>query len=262
MNNIFFSIIIPNYNNEIYLEKSLTSVLNQTFINYELFIVDDVSLDSSVNIIKNILNKYQNKNTQLVELKEKAWNGGSRNIGIKKAKGKYILFLDSDDWLTNNTILESLHIFLTQKNYPDFVRLPFQILTPEETIVNVPLCETNLKNIANSCFVGAPTKCIKREKMVLFPENTLMEDAVQHIAQVDNIETFDNFKNLFFVYNKQNTHSTSTDQKQQNAKWESSLYRMYADLLDLKCVHNYCEERRQWKLNQIKNNIKNDSYVQ
>jgi nitrate reductase NapAB chaperone NapD len=96
--------------------------------------------------------------------------------------------------------------------------LPFQILTPEETIVNVPLCETNLKNIANSCFVGAPTKCIKREKMVLFPENTLMEDAVQHIAQVDNIETFDNFKNLFFVYNKQNTHSTSTDQKQQNAK--------------------------------------------
>ena len=123
MNDIFFSIIIPNYNNEIYLEKSLTSVLNQTFINYELIIVDDVSLDNSVNIIKNILNKYQNKNIQLVELKEKAWNGGSRNIGIKKAKGKYILFLDSDDWLINNTILESLHIFFNSKKLSRFCKI-------------------------------------------------------------------------------------------------------------------------------------------
>ena len=54
--------------------------------------------------------------------------------------------------------------------------------------------------------------------MVPFPENTLMEDAVHHIAQVDVIETIDNFNEPFFVYNKQNAHSTSTDLKQQNSK--------------------------------------------
>ena len=62
MNDIFFSVIIPNYNNATYLEKSLTSVLNQTFINYELIIIDDVSIDNSIDIIKNVLNKYKKKN--------------------------------------------------------------------------------------------------------------------------------------------------------------------------------------------------------
>lgn len=258
----FFSIIVPNYNNSNYIEKSLKSILSQTLDDYELIIIDDVSTDDSVEKIEKIINEYTNKSIKFIPLKEKAWNGGSRNIGIKNAIGKYILFLDSDDWLVDNLVLKNLYEYIIKHNYPDFLRLQFRILTPEEKNFLVPLYEDNFHDIANSCFVGAPTKCIKREKMVLFPENTLMEDAVHHIAQVDNIETFDNFDKPVFVYNKQNTHSTSTDQKQQNSKWESSLYRMYADLLDLKCKHDYCEERRQWKLNQIKNNIKNDSFVQ
>lgn len=72
MNEIFFSVIIPNYNNSTYLEKCLKSVLNQTFTNYELIVIDDVSTDNSVEIIKNIFNQYQNKNTKLIKLKEKA----------------------------------------------------------------------------------------------------------------------------------------------------------------------------------------------
>ena len=72
MNEIFFSVIIPNYNNSTYLEKCLKSVLNQTFTNYELIVIDDVSTDNSVEIIKSIFNQYQNKNTKLIELKEKA----------------------------------------------------------------------------------------------------------------------------------------------------------------------------------------------
>lgn len=258
----FFSIIVPNYNNSTYIEKSLKSILNQSFNNYELIIIDDVSTDNSVEKINNIIKEYSNKSIKFIPLENKAWNGGSRNIGIKKAVGKYLLFLDSDDWLVDKEVLSYLYNYIIAHKEPDFLRLPFRILTPEEKTVNVPLHEDNLRIIANSCFVGAPTKCIKKEKMILFPENTLMEDAVQHIAQIDVIETFDNFDKPFFVYNKQNLHSTSTDQKQQNAKWESSLYRMYADLLDLKCTHDYCEERRQWKLSQIKNNIKNDSFIQ
>ena len=70
--NSFFSIIIPNYNKNLYLEKCITSVLNQTFTDYELIIVDDVSVDDSVSFIETILNKYPNKKTKLIPLKEKA----------------------------------------------------------------------------------------------------------------------------------------------------------------------------------------------
>lgn len=128
------------------------------------------------------------------------------------------MFLDSDDWLAADNVLAHLHDYIIKHNEPDFLRLPFRILTTEGKDLSVPLHEDDLRTIANSCFVGAPTKCIKREKMVPFPENTLMEDAVHHIAQVDVIETIDNFNEPFFVYNKQNAHSTSTDLKQQNSK--------------------------------------------
>ena len=112
----FFSVIIPNYNNSTYLEKCLKSVLNQTFTNYELIVIDDVSTDNSVEIVKNIFNEYKDKDTKLIELKEKAWNGGSRNIGIKQATGKYFLFLDSDDWFMNNTIFQQVYDFIISKN--------------------------------------------------------------------------------------------------------------------------------------------------
>lgn len=53
--NIFFTIIVPNYNNSLYLEKSLKSILKQNFDNYELIIIDDVSTDNSVEIINKII---------------------------------------------------------------------------------------------------------------------------------------------------------------------------------------------------------------
>ena len=110
----FFSVIIPNYNNSNYVEKSLKSVLNQVFSDYELIVIDDVSTDNSVEIIEKVLNDYPNKSTKFIPLKEKAWNGGSRNIGIKNAIGKYILFLDSDDWLVDNLVLKNLYEYITK----------------------------------------------------------------------------------------------------------------------------------------------------
>lgn len=71
MNNNIFSIIIPNYNTNPYLEKCIKSVLDQTFTEYELIIVDDMSIDDSVEKIKNIFNQYPNRNTKLIESKVK-----------------------------------------------------------------------------------------------------------------------------------------------------------------------------------------------
>lgn len=67
MNNTpFFSIIVPNYNNGTLLDKSLKSILNQTFQNYELIFIDDCSTDNSVEIAKKIFEHYKEKNTTIL----------------------------------------------------------------------------------------------------------------------------------------------------------------------------------------------------
>ena len=97
---IKFSIIIPNYNKEEYVRDTLDSVFNQTYKNIEVIVVDDGSTDNSINII----NEY---NVKLLHTNRKR-AGGARNIGIDNASGDYIIFLDSDDYFTNDQVIEKL----------------------------------------------------------------------------------------------------------------------------------------------------------
>ncbi|MDR0606474.1 MAG: glycosyltransferase [Bacteroidales bacterium] len=98
---ILVSIIIPNYNRAIYIESSIQSVINQTYTNWELIIVDDCSTDNSIDIIKECI-----KNDKRIKLYQMPQNNGlpavPRNFGIEKASGDFIAFLDSDDiWLSD-----------------------------------------------------------------------------------------------------------------------------------------------------------------
>ena len=96
---IKLSIIIPVYNVEQYLEKCINSLINQTLKELEFIFVNDGTPDNSVDIIK----KYQ-KIDKRIKLLEKT-NGGqasARNLGLKHAKGEYIAFLDSDDYVSEN----------------------------------------------------------------------------------------------------------------------------------------------------------------
>lgn len=100
--NDLISVIIPVYNVERYLKKCVDSVLKQDYTNIEIILVDDGSTDSSGNICDEYSNKYPNK-VKVIHKK----NGGlsdARNYGIKKSSGKYLIFVDSDDWIEENTI--------------------------------------------------------------------------------------------------------------------------------------------------------------
>jgi len=108
------SIVTPSYNCEKYIASTIESVLNQTYSNFEMIIVDDISTDKTTDIIK----KYQKKDKRikLIVLDKKGGASIARNRAIKEAKGKYIAFLDSDDmwyeeklekqitWMENNSI--------------------------------------------------------------------------------------------------------------------------------------------------------------
>jgi glycosyltransferase involved in cell wall biosynthesis len=100
MNQPIISIIIPLYNTEKYIAETIQSVLNQTYINWELIVVNDGSTDNSTSIVTSFIEK-----DRRISLINKSNSGVSdtRNIGTEHAKGKYIAFLDADDtWLPNN----------------------------------------------------------------------------------------------------------------------------------------------------------------
>lgn len=97
-----FSIIIPCYNIEKYISKTLKNVLAQTFQNFEIILINDGSEDNT----GKILDSYSNKDNRIrVIHKENEGVSEARNVGIKNAKGEYIYFLDGDD-LIENTFLE------------------------------------------------------------------------------------------------------------------------------------------------------------
>ena len=98
MTNPRVSIIMPVYNSEKYLPDAIQSVLNQTYTNWELIVIDDCSTDSSFNYVKQIAATH----TQIIPLQLPTNSGAAvaRNLGIDYANGKYIAFLDADDlWL-------------------------------------------------------------------------------------------------------------------------------------------------------------------
>ena len=89
----FFSVVIPTYNHEAFLKKAVQSVLNQTFDNYEIIIIDNYSEDNTENLIKN----FNNKNIKFIKNRNYGLLAKSRNIGINQSRSKWIAFLDSDD---------------------------------------------------------------------------------------------------------------------------------------------------------------------
>lgn len=100
-NQIKVSVIIPFYNDEKYLEESIKSIVNQTLEDIELILIDDGSLDNSTKIAK----RYEKKYSNVIYIRQyNQGQGIARNKGIEIAKGKYIYFLDSDDYLDKNAL--------------------------------------------------------------------------------------------------------------------------------------------------------------
>ena len=106
------SIIIPMHNSSKHIEECLESVINQTYQNIEIIVVDDASSDNSLELVKNIKDNI----IKILEIKENVGAANCRNKGIEEATGEYICFLDSDDyWVLDK--LERQVKFMEDNNY-------------------------------------------------------------------------------------------------------------------------------------------------
>lgn len=258
---VFFRIIVPNYNNLEWLDKCINSVLNQTFKDYTLIIVDDCSTDGSQEYLEQF-----NKQALVFNCTEKHYNGGSRNLGLKQLEGqsKYTLFLDSDDWLVDNTVLQDLHDFIIERGKPECIRLPYKFEYDGNKSGQVPLNDDLPQKLVDSCFVACWTKCIRSDLVVPFPENTLMEDVVQHIAQCDVISEVIPYNKFVVLHNRNNKNSITAKDNQDltRGKWRSSMYRYMADLLDLELEKEYCKRQRDIRADACQRNIERGIYSQ
>ena len=170
------SVIIPVYNVENYIEKCLNSVLNQTLKEIEIIIVNDGSKDSSKQKIEKYLEKHENK---IIYLEKE--NGGlsdARNYGIGYAKGEYIAFLDSDDYI-EPTMYEEMYKKAKEEN-SDMVECDFLWEYPRKVKEDVGIIYNNKKEMLAKARVVAWNKLIKRQILldtkIEFPKGLRYED--------------------------------------------------------------------------------------
>lgn len=111
------SIILPSYNHALFLEERLNSIINQTFINWKLIIIDDCSTDNSIEILKNFKEKYPNKIEQFIINKKNSGSGyNSWNLGIKLAKSEYIWIAETDDYSDTTYLEEQVAVLNANKD--------------------------------------------------------------------------------------------------------------------------------------------------
>ena len=110
----FVDIILPNYNKGEYLTEAINSVIEQTFKNWNLFIIDDNSNDNSKKIISSY--KKENNNITVVYLPKNKGVSFCRNLGIRMSNSKYVSFIDSDDYWYKNKLQEQI-FFMEKFNY-------------------------------------------------------------------------------------------------------------------------------------------------
>jgi len=223
-------IIIPNYNYEHTIEKCLTSILNQTYKNFEIIFVDDVSTDNSVKIAKKLL-KTPHK---VIELKQKRLNGGARNEAYLHLSDDvdYVYYVDSDDWLYDEYALEKINRKLQKK--PDVLFVGMASYKNDKT-QQCFIPQYKDKYEAFSGWSGSCGKVIKKElatrQECLYNEGTLKEDKNQHCKICFYMNSFELLKDMIYVWNQTNTKSVTTIREK--VVWGTSTIRHYADTLQL-----------------------------
>lgn len=161
MFNDLFSVIVPVYNADKYLEERTQSIFNQTYPNIEVIFIDDCSTDESWQVLEKI--KAQHTNVILHKNAVNQGAGASRNIGLNLANGKYVFFADADDELELN-LLEKAYKTL-EKEQSDFVFISFKhILKDKIVFKSLPseaLIAQDMEQIRKLSFKLPLTTCTK-----------------------------------------------------------------------------------------------------
>lgn len=177
MYNTLISVIMPAYNAEKYIEESIKSVINQTYTNIELIIVNDCSKDKT----QEIIDKWSKEDSRIKKyINEK--NSGvayTRNYGIQKSTGEWIAFLDSDDLWTKDKLQKQIELIVNNNMEPAIIYTASQFIDENgekyNYIMNVPK-NIEYKELLKQNVISCSSVLVKKEII----ENTKMENDKAH----------------------------------------------------------------------------------
>lgn len=211
------SVIIPVYNREAEIGRCLTKLVESTFDKkkFEVLIVDDASTDRTVEVIQKFKEKFYH--FELIELPENS--GGAsvpRNTALKQAKGEWILFVDSDDYITPFALEESYQL-ASKNKFTDLVCMPYfrtdggkraisrSCFSYKESIEGLDFLETKLYNSLNIVGKLIRKKCIESYKLEFPVGIRVREDnyfSMKLYAVVNKISFLGNSKDYYFCEEK------------------------------------------------------------
>ncbi len=220
---MFFSVIIPVYNVEKYLRECIDSILSQSFDDYEIILVNDGSTDSS----PAICDEYVKKDSRVKVIHKE--NGGAsvaRNIGTDIAIGKYILYLDSDDYISDKEFFAELYkkaeagndviIYKFKKYFEDEKRFgKCQYAFPEFEQQKTLAEKTNYLVKTDSFYCAGWSKAIRSEIIknnnIRFLEGIVGEDQEWYYRVLEHVKTIGGIDKDFIVYRQHANSVTSTN---------------------------------------------------
>ncbi len=209
--NEYISIIIPCYNVEKYVEDTLNSILNQTYKNYEIIFVDDVSSDNTYKIIKNYEKKY--KFVRALQNPVNSGAGAARNLGLKEAKYDIISFIDSDDTIEDNFYEVMINKMIDEKSdlvaCDIYMRYDKEFDITSSDVRSVACCgQIDKENLINNGLAASPcNKLIKKELLINnpFPTNMMNEDVPTIIGAIIDAEKVSYTTKTYYNYFQRKT---------------------------------------------------------
>lgn len=198
----FFHLIVPFYNTEKFIERCVRSILNQTFSDFVVTFVDDMSTDASVSVLERLVG--MDPRIKILSTGKKMYAGGARNLALNAQTARYTLFLDSDDYYVDDFVLQRLCNHIIEKNCPDLVRCGFLQknnleLVPKE--IKICSCRKDLIPESQAPWLNA----VKTEKCPRFVAyRRRCNDVVWFVRLIDSVSSITTMTNPCVVYTTEN----------------------------------------------------------
>ena len=240
------SVIIPVHNSEKYILECLNSVINQTYKNLEIIVIDDKSTDNSVDLIKSI----NDPRIKLIQLKENVGAGVARNKGIEISTGDYICFLDSDDYWKLKKIEKQMNFI---KDKP-FIYSEYLYLKKNKThIARVPK-KMSYEELLKNCAIFTSTVMLNMKYLnkedIYMPNIRMGQDYGAWYKILKKVGIAYGMNEVLSVYRVGNKSLSSNKLKAMNRTW--NLYKMEGLLLPKRIYCFIC-----YAYNAVKRRVKN-----
>ena len=231
------SIIVPMYNAEKFIGKTIESVLAQTYQNWEMLIMNDVSTDNSLAIVSVYAKK--DERIKIVNTEKNVGVVKGRNFLIDLASGKYIAFLDADDYWHNEKLEKQIK-FMKEKNASISCTEYTRIKENEEKINDVIIKEEiSYNDMLKNNYLGCLTVMYDAEKIGkrYFKELEKNEDYVLWLEIVKDVNTIYGLKENLAYYRVLDNSRSSNKVKTAKVRWE--IYRKIEKLSLLKSIYYF-----------------------